>query len=109
MFYVGVHRTHKILVINLQGSGELALFSDESTEAQHRAQGSPPPRPLPSRASRALAMPLANCVASSLLPKLRPQTWRASRHWWKLGVAWLYLTPRTMAQLMTTWQEGKGA
>lgn len=53
-------------------------------------------------------MPVANCAASSLLPKLRPQTWRASRHWWKLGVAWLYLRPRMMAQLMTTWQKEKG-
>jgi hypothetical protein len=24
-----------------------------------------------------------------------------------LGVAWLYLTPRTMAQLITTWREGQ--
>lgn len=52
-------------------------------------------------------MAAANCAASSLLPKLRPQTWRASRHWWKLGVAWLYLIPRTMAQLMTTWVGGE--
>lgn len=52
-------------------------------------------------------MPAANCAASSLLPKLRPQTWRASRHWWKLGVAWLYLIPRTMAQLMTTLAGGE--
>lgn len=53
-------------------------------------------------------MAAANCAASSLLPKLRPQTWRASRHWWKLGVAWLYLIPRTMAQLMTTLAGGGG-
>lgn len=52
--------------------------------------------------SRAWAMPLAKRVASSLLPKLRPQTWRASRHWWKLGVAWLYLSPLPIGQFITT-------
>lgn len=71
-------------------------------------QGSVLPRcPLsPSRASRALAMAAANWVASSLLPKLRPQTWRVLHHLWKVGVAWLYLIPQTMAQLMTTCWSG---
>lgn len=52
--------------------------------------------------SRAWAMPLANRAASSLLPKLSPHTCRASRHWWKLGVAWLYLRPLTIGQFITT-------
>lgn len=55
------------------------------------------------RTSRACAMPLANRVASSLLPKLSPHTCRASRHWWKLGVAWLYLRPLTIGQFITTY------
>lgn len=64
--------------------------------------------PLPASAmelstSRAWAMPLANRAASSLLPKLSPHTCRASRHWWKLGVAWLYLRPLTIGQFITTW------
>lgn len=45
---------------------------------------------------------MAKAAASSLVLKLSPQTWRASRHWWKLGVAWLYFSPFTMELLMTT-------
>lgn len=47
-------------------------------------------------------MPLAKRAASSLLPKFSPHTCRASRHWWKLGVAWLYLSPLPIGQFMTT-------
>lgn len=58
-----------------------------------------------SRQSSACNIPAANCPASSLLLKFSPHTCRASRHWWKLGVAWLYFSPRTKGQLMTTYKE----
>lgn len=54
--------------------------------------------------SSACIMALANTLASSLLPKFRPQTCRASRHWWKVSVAWLYFSPLGMAQFITTWR-----
>ena len=58
--------------------------------------------------SSAWAIPLAKRAASSLLPKLSPHTCRASRHWWKLGVASLYFRPFTIGQLITT-LERKGS
>lgn len=48
------------------------------------------------RTFRANSMALEKVVASSLLAKFNPYTWRASRHWWKVGVAWLYFRPFTM-------------
>ena len=55
--------------------------------------------------SSACIIPFAKSVASSLLPKLSPHTCRLSRHWWKLGVAWLYFSPFTIGQFITTWGE----
>ena len=53
--------------------------------------------------SKDLSIAVAKTSASSLLEKLRPYTCLLSRHWWNVGVAWLYLRPFKMAQFMTTW------
>ena len=59
------------------------------------------------RASKAVIMAWEKFSASSRLAKLRPYTWRLSRHWWKVGVAWLYFSPFRMAQFITTWNRHK--
>ena len=59
------------------------------------------------RASKAVIMAWEKFSASSRLAKLRPYTWRLSRHWWKVGVAWLYFNPFRMAQFITTWNRHK--
>jgi len=55
--------------------------------------------------SNAVYMACAKLSASSLLVKLSPYTWRLSRHWWNVGVAWLYFSDLNIEQLTTTWSE----
>ena len=54
------------------------------------------------RKSTAWSMASAKWSASDRPAKLSPKTCRLSRHWWKVGVAWLYFRPLWMGQLITT-------
>lgn len=56
-------------------------------------------------ASKACTMELEKRAASSLFPKFSPHTCLWSRHWWKVGVAWLYFIPLIMGQLIMTYHE----